>query len=150
MKTFEIVIVCSLSNSACSKQKHESILRPSWVVSSTESKQLMDQRSCSRVFTVAALQSPQLSLLPAVTSCCQNFSDAVTLDFFVIHSRSASFSPHLIAFALQTSHSGADPVLFFLRRSPFGAAFGCFVADCQSLDPSADVKTFQALRIRLI
>lgn len=111
-------------DSACSTQNLSKLtLKPSCVFSSTESKQLMDQRSCSRVFTVAAPQScTSLSLLPAVASCCQNFSDAVTLDFFVIHSSSASFSSfNHVYFAKHLAQTQIQ--CCFLPRSPSGVAF---------------------------
>lgn len=116
-------------DSACSKQKLLMLMMPSCFGFLFFHRKQTVNGSSSRVFTVAVLfQSPQHPLLPAVTSCCQNFSDAETLDFFIIHSRSASFSSfNNVYFAKHLTKARVQCCI--LPRSPSGVAFGCFVAD---------------------
>lgn len=64
------------------------------------------------------LPIPQRSLLPAVTACCQNFSNAETPDFFLIHSCSAAFSSFILHLFCKASRWGARPVFCSLLPNP--------------------------------
>lgn len=113
----------------------------------TAHKQLMDGGPLYfGIYGSRALPIPQHLLLPAVTSCCQNFSDAVTLDFCVIHSRSASFSSfNCVYFATHLTEAQVQCwIILYHCSQPIWSRFWmvCW-GRVESTDPSADVKTSQ-------
>lgn len=103
----------------------------SWVLYCTGNKQLMDQCSCIRVFTVAGLFQSRstcsflrshLVARTSVTRCrCITVIHSFFCSFVYVYLR--YFAKHLTEAQTQRCRSLIRP------RCPFGAACGCFVAD---------------------